>query len=71
MNPIRHILTQPQIDFVKFLGNRNISENEINDIKRLISKYYIYKADALMDGIWDEKNLSEEQMTSILNTVLS
>lgn len=71
MNNQRHILTQPQIEFVKFLGNRNISEKEINDIKYIISQYYMMQADALMENIWNEKELSEKKMIEILNTVLS
>ncbi|TAG57784.1 MAG: hypothetical protein EAZ27_02065 [Cytophagales bacterium] len=70
MNIQRHNLTQPQIEFVKFLGNRNISDQEIGDIKRLISHYYIIKADLLMDNIWQEKGISEQKMIEILNAVL-
>ena len=29
----RHILTKPQIEFVKFLGNRNISDKEIDELE--------------------------------------
>jgi hypothetical protein len=71
MNSKRHYLTLPQIEFVKFLGNRNISETEIGDIKRLISHYYVVKADALMENIWEQKGLSEEKMNEILNIALS
>lgn len=66
----RHILTKPQIEFVKFLGNRNISDKEIKDIKHIISQYYITKADALMEDIWEEKGLSEEKINEILNATL-
>lgn len=70
MNIQRNNLTQKQIEFVKFLGNRNISDQEIGDIKRLISHYYIIKADLLMDNIWQEKGISEQKMIEILNAVL-
>lgn len=70
MNTQRHNLTQSQIELVKFLGNRNISDQEIGDIKRLISRYYITKADLMMNNIWQEKGLSEQKMLEILNTVL-
>lgn len=66
----RHILTKPQIEFVKFLGNRNISDKEIKDIKHIISQYYITKADAIMEDIWEEKGLSEEKINEILNAAL-
>ena len=71
MDNNRHILTQPQIGFVKFIGNRNISDTEIVDIKRLISKYYVLKADSLMNDIWQEKGLTEQKMEEILNCTLS
>lgn len=70
MDNNRHILTQPQIEFVKFIGNRNISDTEIVDIKRLISKYYVLKADSLMNDIWQEKGLTEQKMEDLLNSVL-
>ena len=70
MEAKRQILTQPQINFVKFLGERQISDNEIKDIKQLISLYFVAKADAKMNEIWEEKTFSEETMLQILNTVL-
>lgn len=71
MNTKRNHLTPTQIEFVKFLGNRNISNHEIEDIKRLISYYYVAKADALMEKIWEEKGLSDEKMNEILDTVIN
>ena len=70
MDNNRHVLTKPQIEFVKFIGNRNISDTEIVEIKRLISKYYVLKADSLMNNIWDEKGLNEQNMEDLLNSVL-
>lgn len=70
MEAERHTLTQIQINFVKFLGERSISDNEIRDIKKLISLYFVAKADAKMNEIWEEKTFSEQKMLQILNTVL-
>ena len=70
MEAERHILTQAQINFVKFLGERSISDNEIRDIKQLISLYFVTKADAKMNEIWEEKTFSEQKMLQILDTVL-
>lgn len=66
----RQNMTIPQIELVEFLGNRSVTDNEINDIKRLISIYYVRKADDLMEGIWEEKGLSEQKMNEILDTLL-
>ena len=44
------------------------SENQLKEVKELLSKYFAEKVDKLSDKIWEEKKLSEEEMDNILNS---
>jgi hypothetical protein len=63
-------LSEIQLHLLRFFSERNISEKETDDLRRLIAYYYAYRADALMDKIWEEKGFDEQQMKDILNQVL-
>ncbi len=70
MNTQRQALTRAQIELLKFIGNRNISDNELNDIKLIFSQYYLKKADLEMEGVWKERKLSADKIEKILNTLI-
>lgn len=43
------------------------SENQLKEIKEILSKYFAEKVDELSDKIWKEKKLSQEDMNDILH----
>ena len=59
LNPI-------QVHLLRFFSERNINEQETNELQRLIANFYAEKADQLMDSIWSEKGYSETKMIEIL-----
>lgn len=59
--------TQPDTGaFVAFFSERNVNEQETQELQKLIAHYYAQKADQLMEDIWQEKNLSEAKMLEIV-----
>ena len=54
-------LTNMQKELVK-LFNYDLNENQLNDIKKLLSEYFANKATEEMDKFWTENNLSEENI---------
>ncbi|MCE2962612.1 MAG: hypothetical protein ACK5UE_00415 [Chitinophagales bacterium] len=43
------------------------SENQLKEVKELLSKFFAEKVDELSDKLWKEKKLSQEEMDNILN----
>lgn len=43
------------------------SENQLKEVKELLSKFFAEKVDELSDTLWKEKILSQEEMDNILN----
>ena len=62
----RQILTPLQIHFIQVLGQWDVKDEELNDIKFLISRHFAEKADKLMEKIWKEKNLSQTDLDGLL-----
>lgn len=54
-------LTNMQKELVK-LFNYDLNENQLNDIKNLLSGYFAGKATDEMDKFWEENDLSDEVM---------
>ncbi len=54
-------LTNMQKELVK-LFNYDLNENQLKDIKNLLSGYFANKATEEMDKFWEENNLSDEVM---------
>lgn len=52
------------------LFNRDISEEDLKAIKRLITKYLANKITTLADKIWEEKGLTNQDMETLLHTHL-
>ena len=54
-------LTNLQLELVKLFSYK-IGENQVLEIKQLLSNYFADKATEEMDRLWDENNWSEETM---------
>ena len=54
-------LTNLQLELVKLFSYK-IAENQVLEIKQLLSNYFADKATEEMDRLWDENNRSEETM---------
>jgi hypothetical protein len=54
-------LTNLQLELVKLFSYK-IAENQVLEIKQLLSNYFADKATEEMDRLWDENNWSEETM---------
>jgi hypothetical protein len=52
------------------LFNRDISEEDLKAIKRLITKYLAEKLSLLADKVWEEKGLTNQDMETLLHTHL-
>jgi len=59
-------LNSLELDFLKLMAQKTLSEMELSDIKLLVARYFLNKADAEMEEIWKKKNLSEEEINKIL-----
>ncbi len=66
MSVLNYPLTNMQIELMK-LFNTNLSENELIELKDLLSRFYANKAIAEADAIWEEKGLTNEDMDKWLN----
>ncbi len=55
-----------QIELLKLYSN-NISDKYLFDIKLLLSNYFAQKATEEMDKIWEDKNLTEQDMINWSN----
>ena len=45
------------------LYSNDISETSLIEIKKILARYFANKASSAMDDFWDEKGLSEQEMT--------
>lgn len=54
-------LTNLQLELVKLFSYK-IAENQVLEIKQLLSNYFADKATEEMDRLWDENNWSEDTM---------
>ena len=63
----KQMLNPLQVHFIQLLGQWDVKEEELNDIKSLISRHFSEKADKLMDQIWKEKNLSQTDLDALLD----
>ena len=64
LNPI-------QVHLLRFFSERNVNEQETNELQKLIANFYAQKADKLMESIWSEKGYSETKMMEILEQDLT
>jgi len=61
MSVINKPLTNLQLELIK-LFSLDVSEDELKDIKRMLSKYFADKATDEMDRLWEKNGWSNEAM---------
>jgi hypothetical protein len=66
MSVLNYPLSNAQVELLR-LFNTNLSENELAELKNLLSVFYAKKAISQADAIWDEKGLSDQDMEKWLN----
>ncbi len=59
-------LSNLQIELLKLYQN-NISEKHLFEIRLLLAHYFADKATEAMDKIWEEQNLTEQDMINWTN----
>ena len=69
MNTLHKPLSNMQQELLK-LFSRDINDNDVFEIKRLITKYFAEKSIKEANKVWDEKNWTEEDMNRLLHTHL-
>ncbi|GAB3726794.1 hypothetical protein [Spirosoma lituiforme] len=62
-------LSNIQLELLKVFS-RNVPDDDLKEIKALISNYFAHKAAQLADDAWNEDNLSEETMNKWRQTHL-
>ncbi len=55
-----------QLELLRLYGN-GVSDESLREIKTILAKYFADKATDAMDKVWDEKNLTEQDMTRWTN----
>ncbi|MBI3259952.1 MAG: hypothetical protein HYZ54_10825 [Ignavibacteriae bacterium] len=59
-------LTNIQLELLKLYGN-NISDTQLFEIRKLLADYFAQKGTEAMDSIWENQNLTEEDMKRWIN----
>jgi hypothetical protein len=54
-------LSNLQLELLKVFS-RNISDDELIEVRRMLAKYFMQKAVQSADKVWDEKSYSQELM---------
>lgn len=65
MSVIDKPLTNLQLELMK-LFSLNLSDEELYDVRQILSNYFADKASNEMDRLWDENNWSDETMDNWL-----
>ncbi len=67
MAQINYPLSNMQLELLKMFS-RDIEENDLVEIKRLIVKFFAEKLSKEAAKVWEEKNWTDEDMDRLLNT---
>ena len=59
-------LTNLQLELLKFF-QYDLSDNQLLEIKQLLTRYFAERATGQMDKMWDEQGWSSETMEKWLN----
>jgi len=59
-------LSNLQLELLRLYG-RNVSEETLREVKGILAKYFAGKATEAMDKVWEEKNLTEQDMIDWTN----
>ena len=63
---LKEPLTNLQMEILK-LYSTDMAEQDLNELKTILAKHYAQKAVKGADKIWNEKNLSNQDMDKWLN----
>jgi hypothetical protein len=63
MNPV-------QLHLLQFFSQKDVSEQETEDIQRMISQYYFDKAETELEKVLQEKQISETVIDNLANVHL-
>ncbi len=61
MNELKLPLSNVQIELMK-LYSTNLSGNELEELKSLLSRFYADKAISIADEVWDKRGLTDSDM---------
>lgn len=67
MNPTATKLNDLQLHFLKYLSEFEVSDQETNDIKKMVSSYYFKKAQIAIDQAIENKNISIPSLETLDN----
>ena len=59
-------LSNLQLELLKLYGN-DVSDETLREVKIVLAKYFADKATEEMDKVWEEKNLTEQDMINWTN----
>ncbi len=60
-------LNKMQLHFLQFLSQRQVSEQELEDIQRMVAQYYFDKAEAELEKVIKEKGITEADVENLKN----
>lgn len=63
---VQHSLSNLQLELLKLFA-RNVAEQNLLEIKKLLVKYFAKKAMDLADKVWEENNWTEADEQKMLN----
>ena len=66
MSILKYPLNNVQVELMKLFGT-NLSDNDLTDLKNLLARFFADKAIKAADSIWDERNLTNDDMDKLLN----
>jgi hypothetical protein len=66
MSILKYPLNNAQVELMKLFGT-NLSDNDLTDLKNLLARFFADKAIKAADSIWDERNLTNDDMDKLLN----
>lgn len=59
-------LSNVQMELLR-LYSTNLSEEDLNDLKIVLSRFFSERSISLANDIWDKRGLSDEDMDRLLN----
>ena len=62
----QHSITNVQLELLKIYST-DIPDNELFEVKNMLAKFFAEKAIKAANKIWDEKNLTNNDMNKWLN----
>jgi len=62
----QHSITNVQLELLK-IYSRDIPDDELFEVKNMLAKYFAGKAVKAANKVWDEKNLTNDDMNEWLD----